>query len=132
MKFEIVKNKVQDRDINTLLVNMFKYMGTLYAKKEDEARRTKNKGAIEEILRNICKYVENGLSQKLSQNYFLIASEDPFYALKYDNKYLMIVRYEKFDIICVRVPYICVSGKFNKFILEENELKEIEEKTLAV
>jgi hypothetical protein len=128
MRFEIIKNKIQDKDIITLLINMFKFMGTLYLKKAEDAKNNKNKSAMEEILRNICKYVENGLSQKLSQNYFVIASEDPYYALKYDSKYLMILKYEKFDIIVIRVPYICVSGKFNKIPIEENEKKELEEK----
>jgi len=128
MKFEIIKNKIQDRDIINLLINMFKVVGTLYSKKAENAINNKNKSALEEILRNICKYIENGLSKKLSQNYFVIASEDPFYALKYDNKYLMILKYEKFDIIVIRVPYICVSGRFNKIKLDEKETEELEKK----
>lgn len=132
MRFEIIKNKIQDRDINNLVINMFRYMGTYYAKKEEEARNTKNKSAIEQILRDVCKYVEKGLSEKLSQNYYVVASEDPFFAIKYDNKYLMILKYERFEICVIRVPYICVSGKFNKIELEENEKKEIEEKVESV
>ena len=128
MRFEIVKNKIQDRDINTLVISMFKYMGTFYEKKAEEAKNTKNKSATEGILRNVCKYVEKGLSEKLSQNYYVLASEDPFFALKYDSKYLMILKYEKFEILVIRVPYICISGKFNKINLEENEIKEIDEK----
>lgn len=125
MKFEILTNKNKDRNISNLIVKMLTYMSQVWSAKEEEFLKTKNKAKIEEMLKSICKYIESGLIDKLSYNYCVFASESPYYALKYDNKYLMIVKYNNYEIVILRSPYICVSGKFNKKAFSEQEKEEI-------
>ncbi len=125
MKFEIITNKNKDRNISNLIVNMFTYMSQLYSAKADEYVKMKDKSKLEEILRNICKYVESGLIEKLSYNYYVLISENPYFALKYDNKYLMIIKYNNYEIVILRSPYICISGKFTKRIFNNENAEEI-------
>jgi len=126
MKFDIITNKNKDQNISNLIVNMFQYMSQIYSPKEEEYLKTKNKAKLEEMLKNICKYVESGLIEKLSFNYAVLISENPFYALKYDNKYLMIIKYNNYEIVILRSPYICVSGKFLKKNFDLGEKEDID------
>jgi len=125
MKFEIITNKNKDINISNLIVNMLTYMSQVWSAKEEEYTKTKNKPKLEEMLKSICKYIESGLIEKLSYNYCVFVSENPYFALKYDNKYLMIVKYNNYEIVILRSPFICVSGKFKKKVFTEEDKEEI-------
>ena len=126
MKFQIVRNNIKDSSITSLIIKMFEYMSSLYNERAEEALKTKNKTKLHEILKNICLYVESGLINKLSYNYCVFISENPHYALKYDNKYLMIIKYNNYEIVILLTPYICIAVRFTKKKIEENEKDEIE------
>lgn len=125
MKFDIITNKNKDKNISNLIVNMLTYMSQIWSAKAEEYLKTKNKAKVEEMLKNICKYIESGLVEKLSYNYCVLVSESPYYALKYDNKYLMIIKYNNYEIVIIRSPFICVSGKFVKKAFSNEEKEEI-------
>lgn len=125
MKFEIVTNKNKEKNITSLIVKMFQYMSSIYSPMEEEYLKTKNKPKLLEMLKNICKYVESGLIEKLSYNYCVLISENPYFALKYDSKYLMILKYNSYEIVILRTPYICIATKFSKKPFNKEDLEQI-------
>lgn len=126
MKFEIVSKKFKDKTIEALVIKMFEYFATMNMQREESCRKSKNKQDMIELLEDLCEYVENGLRKKFSDNFVVLINDTPNYAVKYDKNYFLALKYLHYNIIIIKIPYICVPGTFRKNLSEEELKKEDE------
>ncbi len=125
MKFEILNRQFKDKNIENLIIKMFEYFAVENCERAEKIKKTKNKEETLKMLKELADYVESGLKKKFSENFIVLISEHPNYAMKYERHYLLGLKYFDYEIIITKTPFICVPGKFSK-ILKEEEKKEIE------
>lgn len=122
MKFEIIKKEFKDKKIESIIIKMFEFFATLNSTR---AASCKSKDEISELLSELVEYIETGLKDKFSENFIVLISEHPNYALKYERNYFLNLKYQNFDILVMKAPFICIPGKFYKSLKPE-ELTSID------
>lgn len=125
MKFDILKRQFKDKNIENIIIKMFEFFATTHLERAEKIKKTKNREELIEMMKDLNNYIESGLKQKFSENFIVLISEHPNYALKYEKNYLLGLKYGNFEIIITKSPFICVPGKFTKSLKPE-EVKEIE------
>ena len=126
MKFEIINKRFKDKTIEALIIKMFEYFATVNSSRVASSKNTKSKEEIHMVLRDLCEYIEKGLTSKFSENFMVMINDSPNYALKYDKNYFLALKYLHYSIIIVKIPHICVPGTFYKQMNEEEIQKQDE------
>jgi hypothetical protein len=126
MKFEIVKNTINDANMNSLIIKMFEYFISINQERTEKAKKSKNKEDFQNLMTDLLNYVEIGLQKKYSENFNVLINKHPNYALKYEKNTLLGLKSDKQDIIIFKPPYIAIRGQFKKenYTEEENVLYE--------
>ena len=89
MKFEILNRQFKDKNIENLIIKMFEYFAVENCERAEKIKKTKNKEEILKMLKELADYVESGLKKKFSENFIVLISEHPNYAMKYERHYLL-------------------------------------------
>ena len=122
MQFEIVSRQFKDNSMQGLIVKIFEYFATINTIRAEKIKKSKNREELIKLMSEMVVYVEQGLKKKLSENFFVLVSEQPNYALKYEKNYLLGLKYGIFDILILKSPFICIPMKFVKALkFEEQE-----------
>jgi hypothetical protein len=125
MKFDILNRQFKDKNIENIIIRMFEFFATTNAERAERIKKSKNREELIEMMKDLVNYIESGLKKKFSENFIVLISEHPNYALKYEKHYLLGVKYGTFEIIITKTPFICVPGRYTK-TLKQEEVKEIE------
>lgn len=123
MKFQILKKEFKDNKIGDMIYRMLEYFATVNAERVEKNKQNKNREELLGILQDLANYVESGLKKKFSQNFVVLISEHPNYAIKYERHYFLGVKYLNFEIIILKTPFICIPARFMKKLKEEDKMK---------
>jgi len=74
----------------------------------------KSKALLVEYTKDMISMIEKSLLKNTSDNFYIIATENPDLAVKYDKKKFLMLTLQNFVIIVTAVPSICVPGKYVK------------------
>jgi hypothetical protein len=125
MKFEILNRKFKDKSIENIVIRMFEYFAAINVERAEKIKKNKNREELIDMMKELANYVEAGLKKKFSENFIVLISEHPNYALKYEKHYLLGLKYCNFEIIITKSPFICVPGQFSK-TLNKEEIEQID------
>ena len=123
MKFEIVSRQFKEKTIENLIIKMFEYFSTIESDRAERLTKYKDKQGILTLLKELADYIENGLRKKFSENVVVLITQDPNYAIKFEKGYLLGLKYDKFEIIIFKSPFICIPTKFHKILKQEEKEK---------
>jgi len=124
MKIDIIRNRIKDHKILEVILKMFEYFCYINKSKEEEFSNQKNKEAIEKLLFELIKYVESGLKNKFSENFNVLITNNADFAIKFDPKYFLGLKYNHYDIIVFKIPYICIPTSFSKIDSSNGDNKD--------
>jgi len=133
MKFKIITNTITDKSFSAVMMKTFEYFATINkvrAEKIEESMKkfgAQAKESLISLIQDLVDYVESGLKSKYSENFNVIASETPNFALKYEKGCLLSIGYLDFVILVFKTPHICVPSKYMKQKQEESVEKQIKE-----
>ncbi len=127
MKIDIVRNRLKDPQKFQLILKTFEYFAATNSTREEALVKSKNKEGMIQLLFDLINYIEPGLKKKFSQNFNVLIAENGTYAIKFDPKEFLGLKYGVFDIIVYKTPYICIPSQFYKKEPKEEEQKMIQE-----
>lgn len=122
MKIDIIRNRIKDPQKFQIILKTFEYFASTNFSREETMVKSKDKEGIIKLLFELINYIEPGLRKRFSENYNVLISENGTYALKFDPKEFLGLRYGVYDILVYKTPYICVPAQFYKKIAKDDEL----------
>ena len=126
MRIEIFRNRMKDPKMFEILIKTFEYFGSLNNEREDILVKTKDKEGIIKLLFELINYIEPAIKKKFSENFNIIISDNGTYAMKFDPKYFLGLKYSNYDILLYKTPHICVPSQFSKKKLKESETLDVQ------
>jgi hypothetical protein len=127
MRFDIVRNRMKDPQKFQIILKTFEYFSSINYAKEESLATSKDKEGILKLLFDLINYIEPGLKNKFSQNFNIMIAQSGTYAIKFDPKEFIGLKYSNYDILVYKTPYICVPSQFYKKTTDEKQRKEIEQ-----
>ena len=126
MRIDIIRNRIKDPKMFEILIKTFEYFGSIQNDREEILVKNKDKEGIIKLLFELINYIEPAIKRKFSENLNIIISENGNYALKFDPKYFLGLKYNNYDILLFKTPHICVPSLFNRKILNESLTKDVQ------
>jgi hypothetical protein len=127
MKIDIVRNRIKDPQKFQLILKTFEYFAATNSSREQFLVNSKDKEGIIKLLFDLINYIEPGLKKKFSQNFNVLITENGVYAIKFDPKEFLGLKYGIYDILVYKTPFICIPSQYYKKEAKENEQKMIQE-----
>ena len=127
MRIDIVRNRFKDPQKFQIILKTFEYFAATNFSREEALSKAKDKEGIVQLLFDLINYIEPGLKKKFSVNFNVVISENGTYAIKFDSKEFLGLKYGNYDILVFKSPYICIPSKFYKKELNEDEKVKTQE-----
>ena len=93
MKIDIVRNRIKDPQKFQLILKTFEYFSSINFSREESLIKSNDKEGIIKLLFDLINYIEPGLRKRFSENYNILITENATYALKFDPKEFLGLKY---------------------------------------
>lgn len=125
MKIDIVRNRIKDPQKFQLILKTFEYFSSINFSREESLIKSNDKEGIIKLLFDLINYIEPGLRKRFSENYNILITENATYALKFDPKEFLGLKYGVYDILVYKTPYICIPSQFYKKIAKDKDSENV-------